>query len=83
MYIMASIPLQAILYMYNTKNDKHRIVPVSDEMKVILQKYCMTFGLSGKNEGWLFPSQLTDSHISAKAIKHRFEIKKEWYTVAK
>ena len=62
-----------ILYMYNTKNDKHRIVPMSDEMNVILQKYRMAYGLSGKNEGWLFPSQLTDSHISDRAIKHRFE----------
>lgn len=62
-----------ILYMYNTKNNKKRIVPVSDEMKVILQKYCMACGLLGKNEGWLFPSQLSDSHISDRAIKRRFE----------
>ena len=26
-----------------------------------------------KNEGWLFPSQLADSHISDRAIKHRFK----------
>lgn len=64
---------KGILYMYNTKNDKHRIVPVSDEMKIILQKYCMAYGLLGKNEGWLFPSQLTDNHISDRAIKHKFE----------
>ena len=62
-----------ILYMHNTKNDKHRIVPVSDEMKVILQKYCMAYGLLGKNEGWLFPSQLSDSHISDRAIKRKFD----------
>lgn len=64
---------KGIMYMYNTKNDKHRIVPISDEMKVILQKYSMAYGLLGKNDGWLFPSQLTDIHISDKAIKHRFE----------
>lgn len=62
-----------VLYMYNTKNKKHRIVPVSAEMKMVLQKYCMAYGLSEKQEGWLFPSQLTDNHISGNAIKHKFK----------
>ena len=71
---LADVDLEnGVLYMYNTKNEKHRIVPVSVEMKTILQKYCMAYGLSGQHEGWLFPSQLTDSHISGNAIKHRFE----------
>lgn len=37
-----------ILYMYNTKNKKHRIVPVSAEMKTILQKYCMAWDYGGE-----------------------------------
>lgn len=62
-----------ILYMRNTKNDKHRMVPVSEEMKVILQKYRMANGLLGKNNGWLFPSQTGDSHVSDRAIKRKFD----------
>lgn len=45
---------RGILYMYNTKNDKHRIVPVSNEMKVILQKYRIVNGLLDTNEEWCF-----------------------------
>lgn len=63
---------RGILYMYNTKNDKHRLVPISDEMRMILQKYCMACGLLNKKDSWLFPSFKNEGHISDRAIKHKF-----------
>lgn len=62
-----------ILYMYNTKNDKHRLVPVSNEMRLILQKYCMACGLLNKKDGWLFPSLKNEGYISDRAIKRKFD----------
>lgn len=64
---------RGILYMYNTKNDKHRIVPVSNEMKVILQKYRIVNVLLDTNEEWLFPSQVKKGeYISERSIKNKF-----------
>lgn len=64
---------RGILYMYNTKNDKHRIVPVSNEMKVILQKYRIVNVLLDMNEEWLFPSQVKKGeYISERSIKNKF-----------
>lgn len=62
-----------ILYMFNTKGDKHRIVPMVDTMTEILQKYCMAMGLLSDTRGWLFPSGLKKNHISDVSVKHRFE----------
>ena len=62
-----------ILRMVNTKGDKHRLVPMSSGMADILTSYCMAMGLFGKNTGWLFPASRSDSHISDKAVKRRFE----------
>ncbi len=39
-----------ILRMINTKGDKHRLVPVADGMKDILQCYSMAMGLVGKDD---------------------------------
>ena len=41
-------------------------------MTEILTDYCLTMGLFGKTEGWLFPASKTDSHISDRAVKYRF-----------
>lgn len=65
--------VNGILYMFHTKSNKHRIVPMSEDMKIILQKYCMASGLIEKTDGWLFPSALRDDHISDRAIKHKFK----------
>lgn len=62
-----------ILYMFNTKGNKHRIVPMSEEMTEILRKYFLAFGLSASDNGWLFPSALNDNHISDRAVKRRFD----------
>lgn len=71
---MADVDLESgILRMVNTKGDKHRLVPMSSGMADILTRYCMAMGLFGKNTGWLFPASKSDSHISDKAVKHRFE----------
>lgn len=62
-----------ILRLVNTKGDKHRLVPMSVGMTDILTRYCLAIGVYGNGDSWLFPSALTDDHISDKAVKHRFE----------
>ncbi len=62
-----------ILRMINTKGDKHRLVPVADGMKDILQRYSMAMGLVGKDDAWFFPSSVRDSHISEQSVKQIFE----------
>lgn len=72
---MANVDLEnGILRLVNTKGDKHRLVPMSVEMTDILTRYCLAMGLYGNNNNWLFPSSLTDNHISDRSVKHRFEI---------
>lgn len=65
---------KGILRLVNTKGDKQRFVPMSNTMTDILMKYCMVMGLLGKRNEWLFPSAKSDSHISDRAIKRRFEV---------
>lgn len=62
-----------LLKLVNTKGDKQRLVPMSEGMAEILFRYTCIMGLTGKNEGWLFPSGKSDGHISDRAIKRRFE----------
>ena len=62
------------LRLINTKGDKQRLVPMSSIMTDILTNYCMVMGLLGKSNQWLFPSAKSNSHISDKAIKRRFEV---------
>lgn len=57
----------------NTKGDKQRLVPMSEGMADILSRYICAMGLAGRNDGWLFPSGISDSHISDRAIKRRFD----------
>lgn len=62
-----------ILRMVNTKGNKQRLVSMSSGMTDILSRYCMAMGISGTGGKWLFPSFNEDTHISDKAVKHRFE----------
>lgn len=36
-------------------------------------EYCLAMGIFEKTEGWLFPSSKTDSHISGRSVKNRFD----------
>lgn len=62
-----------ILRMLNTKGDKHRLVPMSALMSDIMTSYCMAMGLYGKSSGWLFPTSRSNGHMSAQAVKRRFD----------
>lgn len=62
-----------LLKLVNTKGDKQRLVPMSEGMADILTRYICVMGLAGKSEGWLFPSGISDGHISDRAIKRRFD----------
>lgn len=61
-----------VLRLLNTKGDKHRLVPISDEMNEILKRYCDTIGKEIDSE-WLFPSSKREGPISDRSVKHRFE----------
>ncbi len=72
---MSDVDLEnGILKLLNTKGNKHRLVPMSSTMMDILTRYCMAMKIYGTSTGWLFPSSKTKSHISAQAIKLRFEM---------
>ena len=45
-----------VLKLVNTKGDKHRLVPMSEKMTDILNKYSLAMGLVGKSEAWLMLS---------------------------
>ena len=62
-----------VLKLVNTKGDKRRLVPMSEKMTDILNKYSLAMGLVGKSEAWLFPGNDKSNHISDRSIKHRFE----------
>ena len=62
-----------VLYMKNTKGDKHRLVPMSSMMSDLLQKYCFAMGIYDNPQSWLFPSALNMNHVSDRAVKHRFK----------
>lgn len=71
---MSDVDLQnGILRLVNTKNERHRLVPMKPSMTDILIRYCMAMGILGKNTRWLFPASIGDGHISYRAIKYRFE----------
>ena len=61
-----------ILRMLNTKGDKHRLVPVTNEMNDILKQYCSVMARLIDTE-WLFPSSKREGPISDRSVKHRFE----------
>lgn len=64
---------RGILYMKNTKGDKHRLVPVSHMMSELLCKYCLAMGIYDNRQSWLFPSAKNLSHVSGRAVKNRFK----------
>ncbi len=61
-----------VLKLVNTKGDKHRIVPMSENMMEILTRYCLAMGLVGNSEEWLFPGNDKEIHISHDSVKNRF-----------
>ena len=61
-----------ILRLLNTKGDKQRLVPVTNEMNDILKKYCSIMSRMIDTE-WLFPSSKREGPISDRSVKHRFE----------
>ena len=64
---------RGILYMENTKGNKHRLVPMSQKMSDLLQKYCFAMGIYNNPQSWLFPSAITMNHVSDRAVKNRFK----------
>jgi len=62
-----------ILKLVNTKGDKCRLVPMSEKMTDIIEKYCFAMGLIENDESWLFPDNDKNNHISDRTVKYRFE----------
>ena len=55
-----------------TKNNKQRIVPMSESLSGILRKYCKAEKLLGQMGSWLFPSRNHEKHICTTAVETRF-----------
>lgn len=62
-----------VLVLRHTKGDKQRLVPMHVSLFLILRSYCMSIGLIGKTDSFLFPSTSSDAPMSTKAALHSFE----------
>lgn len=70
---MANIDLDGgILTLKYTKGQKQRLVPMERTLTTILERYCITMNLIGKNEAYLFPCVTQDEPITIAAIHARF-----------
>lgn len=63
---------RATVLLRNTKNKKQRLVPMSNSLALMLEKYCMALGLSARPDSYLFPGRQHGKAISAKTVYSRF-----------
>ena len=63
---------RATVLLRNTKNKKQRLVPMSNSLALMLERYCMALGLSARPDSFLFPGQQHGKAISTKTVYSRF-----------
>lgn len=63
---------QGTLYLWETKNEKHRIVPMEHSLAEILQKYCCAMKLTEKPDAPLFPGSNMDLPMSQSTARNCF-----------
>lgn len=61
------------LSMRHTKGDKQRLVPMHPLLTETLERYCLTMGIVGVSNAWLFPVLGKDEPITPKDTQHWFE----------
>lgn len=64
---------RGIIFLWNTKNKKQRIVPMAENLTSMLYRYCMAIHIMGKPENYLFPSKLENRPITKRSVEEWFE----------
>ena len=73
---------RGILTMVHAKKDKERIVPMSDSLTRMLEKYCMAMGLIGMPEFYIFPKKDFNSPLARHDIDNRFANILKWNSIS-
>lgn len=63
-----------ILTMLHTKNEKQRLVPLSNSMIDILKCYCLVMGITGKPDAYLFPNAVFTGPMSVRSARNKFDV---------
>lgn len=53
-----------VILLRDTKNRKHRVVPLGGALTRMLNQYCLAMGLMDSLENWIFPGQSPQKHLS-------------------
>ena len=70
---MREVDLNAgIFKMINTKNQKQRLVPLSESMADLVLRYCDAMNIPEDGDAYLFPKLEFSSHISMRTISEQF-----------
>jgi integrase/recombinase XerD len=71
---MKDVDLESgILLLKHTKGDKQRLVPMQSSLTEILRSYCLSMGMIGQAEAWIFPGKTLDESLPVKAAHYRFD----------
>jgi integrase len=63
-----------ILTLLHTKNDRHRLVPMSSSLTEILRRYCLAMGIVGDPGAFLFPDKDRAGPMSVRAARNKFDV---------
>lgn len=55
-----------------TKKDKQRLVPMHPALTDILSMYCLSMGITGNPDAWVFPGESPETHLTKMNVWHRF-----------
>jgi len=63
-----------ILTLLHTKNDRHRLVPMSPSLTEIVRRYCLAMGITGIPDAFLFPGKNQAGPLSIRAVRNKFDV---------
>ncbi len=61
------------LILKHTKKDRQRLVPMHPDLAGILSMYCLSMGIAGKADAWVFPGESPETHLTKMNVWHRFD----------
>ena len=66
------------LILRRTKNEKQRIVPMSNSLSIILEQYCKAMCIVDDPDAFLFPGRTRKTHLEHKDIESRINHSFDW-----
>lgn len=61
-----------VITITRAKGDKQRLLPFDEELRSILERYCMAMNIIGDPDAYLFPGQTRESHLTVGAYEKVF-----------